>query len=84
MCLTRLAARCRANLRSPRLQVALKGNYCLKYSCAAIVAALGRVICVFAAWVIAHYHFMYSFVKRPPTGSEHRKKKEKKQIKKTG
>lgn len=55
-------------------QVVLKVNYCLKYSCAVTAAALSCVICVFAAWVIAHYRFMYSFVKRTPTGSTHQKK----------
>lgn len=54
-------------------QVVLKVNYCLKYSCA-VTAALSCVTCVFAAWVIAHYRFMYSFVERTPTGSPHQKK----------
>lgn len=72
MCLTRLAAHCRANLRSALASGAESQLLFEIFLC----RRCGCVICVFAAWVIAHYHFMFSFVKRTPTESEHQKKRE--------
>lgn len=69
MCLTRLAAHCRANLWSALASGAESQLLFEIFPC----RRRGCVICVFAAWVIAHYHFMYSFVKRTPTGSERKK-----------